>query len=127
MVRIENLMKQDLVSVELGDPVSTAATLMRIRQIGSVFVKNKGSIVGIVTEADIVRKVVSTHKPAEYTPVDAIMNSPVIGIHKDSPFFDVADLMDQSGTRHLAVTDEQEIVGILSVRDLLHPVAIDEF
>ncbi|PJA78403.1 MAG: histidine kinase, partial [Nitrospirae bacterium CG_4_9_14_3_um_filter_51_5] len=62
MVRVEELMKQDLASVNYGDPVSLAATLMRIRRIGSVFVKQHGQIVGIVTEADIVRKVVSTHR-----------------------------------------------------------------
>ncbi len=40
---------------------------------------------------------------------------------------DAADLMEQHGTRHLAVLKDDSIVGILSVRDLLHPVSIDEF
>lgn len=127
MIRVGKLMKRDLVCIDSGDPASLAATLMRIRQVGSVFVKKEGQIVGIVTESDIVRKVVSRHKPAEYTPVDAIMTSPVIGVEKDSHLFEAADRMDQARTRHLAVTDQREIVGVLSVRDLLHPVAIDDF
>jgi signal-transduction protein with cAMP-binding, CBS, and nucleotidyltransferase domain len=127
MIRVEELMKQDLAVVECGDPVSLAATLMRIRKIGSVFVKQDGHIVGIVTEADIVRKVVSAHRSPEQTTVDMIMTAPVISIDQDAPVFEAADLMDRSGTRHLAVTHLHDIVGVLSVRDLLHPVAIDDF
>jgi signal-transduction protein with cAMP-binding, CBS, and nucleotidyltransferase domain len=127
MVRVKELMKQDLVSVNCGDSVSLAATMMRIRTIGSVFVKQHGHIVGIVTEADIVRKVVSAHRSPEQTTVDMIMTAPVISIDRDAPIFDAADLMDRSGTRHLAVTHRHDIIGVLSVRDLLHPVAIDEF
>jgi signal-transduction protein with cAMP-binding, CBS, and nucleotidyltransferase domain len=127
MIRVEGLMKQDLAAVECGDPVSLAATLMRIRKIGSVFVKQDEHIVGIVTEADIVRKVVSAHRSPEQTTVDMIMTAPVISIDQDAPVFEAADLMDRSGIRHLAVTHQHDIVGVLSVRDLLHPVAIDDF
>jgi signal-transduction protein with cAMP-binding, CBS, and nucleotidyltransferase domain len=127
MIRVEELMKKDLASVNCGDLVSLAATLMRIRRIGSVFVKQDGHIVGIVTESDIVRKVVSTHRSPERTTVETIMTAPVISIDQDAPIFEAADVMDRSGIRHLAVTHQYDIVGIVSVRDLLHPVAIDEF
>lgn len=127
MIRVEELMKQDLASVNCGDLVSLAAILMRIRRIGCVFVKQQGHIVGIVTEADIVRKVVSTRRSPDQTTVETIMTAPVITIDQDAPIFEAADLMDRSGTRHLAVTHRDDIVGIVSVRDLLHPVAIDEF
>ncbi|HNP60698.1 MAG TPA: CBS domain-containing protein [Nitrospirales bacterium] len=127
MIRVEELMKQDLASVNCGDLVSLAATLMRIRRIGCVFVQQEGHIVGIVTEADIVRKVVSTRRSPDQTTVETIMTAPVITIDQDAPIFEAADLMDRSGTRHLGVTHREDIVGIVSVRDLLHPVAIDEF
>ncbi len=127
MVRVEELMKKDLASVNCGDLVSLAATLMRIRRIGSVFVKQEGHIVGIITESDIVRKVISTNRSPDQTTVETIMTAPVISIDQDAPIFEAADLMDRSGTRHLAVTHRYDIVGIVSVRDLLHPVAIDEF
>lgn len=80
-----------------------------------------------MTESDIVRKVVSIHGFSEYTPVETIMSSPVIGLEKNRPLFEAADSMERAGTRHLAVTDGEDIIGVLSVRDLLHPVAIDEF
>ena len=54
------------------------------------------------------------------------MSSPVISIDGRRSVTEAADLMDQHGTRHLAVLKDDSIVGILSVRDLLHPVSIDE-
>jgi len=59
--------------------------------------------------------------------VKSIMSSPVIGIDERRPITEAADLMERNGTRHLAVLKSGDIVGVLSVRDLLHPVSIDEF
>ena len=127
MVRIGHVMKRDLVSVDYGQAVSVAATLMRTRGIGSVLVKHEEEIVGIVTEADVVRKVVAMHRAPEFTPVENIMSSPLISINEDSPLFEAASKMEEAKTRHLAVADQGDIVGMLSARDLLHPVAMDEF
>jgi len=66
-------------------------------------------------------------KPEE-TSVATVMSAPVICIHQDRPIWDVADLMEQSSVRHLAVTDDEDaIIGVISVRDLLHQVAVDDF
>ena len=85
MMRIGNLMKLDLASLECNQAVSVAANLMRVRQVGSLLVKQNEKIVGIVTESDIVRKVVAMHRAPEYTPVGCIMSAPVIGIDEDRP------------------------------------------
>ena len=55
------------------------------------------------------------------------MSFPIITIEEHSPLTDAADMMERHGTRHLAVTKSGEIVGMVSVRDLLRPVSIDEF
>lgn len=126
MVRMRHLMKRDLASVEFGQSVSVAANVMRIRQVGSVLVKHEGEIVGIVTESDIVRKVVSVHRLPEYTPVETIMSSPIISITEETPIFEAASIMEEHHTRHLAVANGHGIVGMVSVRDMLRPVATDE-
>jgi len=127
MVTTRHLMKHDLAKVHCGAPILEAAKVMRERRIGSVFVEQRGHIVGIVTEADIVRKVVADCHCPQNVLVQDVMSSPVIGIDVTRPITDAADLMDRSQTRHLAVMRSGAIVGVLSVRDLLHPVAIDEF
>jgi len=127
MVTTRHLMKNNLAKVSCSAPVLEAAKVMRERRIGSVFVTQHGRIVGIVTEADIVRKVVADCHCPQHVLVQDIMSSPVIGIDVARPITDAADLMDRSQTRHLAVMRSGDIVGVLSVRDLLRPVAIDEF
>ena len=126
MVRIRGLMKRDLASVEFGQSVYVAATVMRRRKVGSVLVTYEGEIVGIVTESDIVRKVVSVHRLPEFTPVETIMSSPIISITEETPIFEAASIMEEHHTRHLAVANGHGIVGMISVRDMLRPVATDE-
>ena len=126
MLRIEKLMKRDLISVRSDETAFGASLLMRVLNVGSVFVKEQDTIIGIVTESDIVKKVVSMSRIPEHTPVTRVMSTPVIGINQDRPVFEAADMMQLHGTRHLAVTQENEIVGVLSVRDMLHPVAVDD-
>lgn len=127
MVTVNQIMTRSIVQIEVGTSAVDAAKLMKARNIGSVFVTKADVIIGIVTEPDIVRKVVGTERLPYFIPVEEIMSSPVRGIDEHRPITEAADLMEQYGTRHLAVFQAGRIVGILSVRDLLHPVSIDEF
>jgi CBS domain-containing protein len=120
-------MTEDLVTVEPDTSVADAAKLMTERNISSVLVKERDEIVGIVTEPDIVRKVVGADRIPNFLPVGEIMSTPVIGIDERRSVTEVADLMEQHQTRHLAVLRSGKVVGVLSVRDLLHPVSVDEF
>jgi CBS domain-containing protein len=126
MITVDKLMTRDLVDIQAGTSAIEAAKLMREYGVGSVFVKQENRIVGIVTEPDIIRKVVGAERVPYYVPVEDIMSSPVIGIDGRRPITEAADMMEQHGTRHLAVLNGGSIVGVLSVRDLLHPVSIDE-
>ncbi len=125
MVTVDQIMTRRIVQLQAGTSAVEAAKLMTAHKIGSVFVKHNEDIVGIVTEPDIVRKVVGSDRVPYFIPVEDIMSSPVIGIDGRRPITEAADLMEQHGTRHLAVFLSGKVVGVLSVRDLLHPVSMD--
>jgi CBS domain-containing protein len=127
MVTASQLMKRDLVKLPDSATAYDAAQVMRDRGIGSVLVEQERRIVGIVTETDIVRRVVGMNRYPLYIIVRDIMSSPLVGIEESRPITEAADLMERHRTRHLAVTKSGEVVGVLSVRDLLQPVSIDEF
>lgn len=127
MVTISQLMTRNLVKVQAGTSVDKAARMMSECKVGSVFVEQNERLVGIVTEPDIIRKVVGESRQPYFVQVDTIMSTPVIGIDERRPITEAADLMQQHGTRHLAVMKSGAIVGVLSVRDLLQPVSVDEF
>lgn len=127
MVTVSHVMTPRVIHINAGTSAIEAAKLMTTHKIGSVFVKQDNQYVGIVTEPDIVRKVVGAERIPYYIPVEDIMSSPIVGIDEQRPITEAADLMEFHGTRHLAVFKSGAIVGTLSVRDLLHPVSIDEF
>ncbi|MBH0208702.1 MAG: hypothetical protein A4C66_00855 [Nitrospira sp. HN-bin3] len=127
MVTVGNLMQTEPVTVEAGTSVIEAAKLMRACNVESVLVTHKAKVIGIVTESDIVKKFVGAEKASYFVPVDAIMSSPVPGIEERRPLTEAADLMDKHRTLHLGVTKGGALIGLVSVRDFLRPVSIDEF
>ena len=124
MVTAMSLMKRDLALLPSSASVLEAACVMKDRRIGSVFVQQNERIVGIVTETDIVRRTLGSGQMPGFIPIAQIMTSPVIGIEGARPITEAADLMEKNHTRHLAVLHAGDIVGVLSVRDLLHPVSM---
>ena len=127
MVTVGTLMQREPVTVEAGTSVVEVAKLMKTCNVESVLVARKAQIIGMVTESDVVKKFVGAERAPYFVPVEDIMSSPVPGIEERRPLTEAADLMELHGTRHLAVFKSGAIVGTLSVRDLLHPVSIDEF
>jgi CBS domain-containing protein len=102
--------------------VSFAAERMGVRRIGCVLVESgepgRGPI-GIVTETDVVRKVIAAGGDPTVTMVDQVMNSPIITIASDRTMLDASHLMEANHIRHLCVVEGGEIVGLISVRDLV--------
>jgi CBS domain-containing protein len=126
MVTVGQLMKQELVTVDTGTSAVEAAKLMKACNVGSVLVSKQGRIVGIVTESDIVKKFVGADKLPYFVPVEEIMSTPVVGIEERRPITEAADLMNRHRTRHLGVTKGGALIGVISVRDFLRPVSVDE-
>ena len=127
MVTVDQLMAKSLVKIESARSAMEAAKLMKTHKIGSVLVKRDNHIVGIVTESDIIRRVIAVERVPYYVPVEEIMSSPVIGIDRQRPIIEAADMMNHHRTRHLAVFNGDSVIGVVSVRDLLQPVSVDEF
>ena len=127
MVTVGQLMKKELITVDAGTSVIDAAKLMKTCNVCSVLIAEKGRIIGIVTESDIVKKVIGSDRGPYFIPVEDIMSAPVVGIEERSPLTEAANLMNKHRTRHLGVVKSGSIIGILSVRDLLQPVSVDEF
>jgi CBS domain-containing protein len=104
--------------------VLEATQTMSEKQIGSLLVLEAGDMVGIVTETDVVRKGIAPHLPASLTRVGAVMNYPLIKIDINRTVRDASRLMAEQRIRHLAVTEENKVVGLLSVRDLVKMVSV---
>ena len=93
---------------------------MREAKVGALLVSGEeGRYIGIISETDLVRKVLATEQEGSRMSVSEVMMAPIITIEIDRSAHDASDLMAERGIRHLAVTENGHIVGMLSVRDLL--------
>ena len=119
MDEIGDYMMSPILSIDLESSVQEAAQFMAAHNIGSVLVKEFEEYVGIVTETDLTRKVLGKGLNAESTPVSEIMTSPILSLDCYLPVEEANRFMHKNKIRHLAVTEEEKIVGILSVKDLV--------
>jgi signal-transduction protein with cAMP-binding, CBS, and nucleotidyltransferase domain len=118
------LMRTTMETIASERTVLEAAQAMAEKRIGSLLVIEAGEMVGIVTETDVVRKVIAARLPASSTSVGAVMNYPLIQIDINRTVRDASRLMAEQRIRHLAVTEENKVVGLLSVRDLVKMVSV---
>ncbi len=110
---------EKFMTVERDTDVQTAARIMRDRRINSLLVTNSKEIVGILTDTDMVRRVVAAGVDTLTTKAEQIMSAPIVMIDGDKTVLDASDLMAQKHIRHLGVTQDGKLVGMISVRDIL--------
>jgi CBS domain-containing protein len=110
---------EKFITVERDTDVQTAARIMRDRRINSLFVTNGKEIVGILTDTDMVRRVVAAGVDTLTTTAEKIMSAPILTIEGDKTVLDASDMMAQTRIRHLGVTQGGKLVGMISVRDIL--------
>ena len=113
------MMSRRMCSVSPSAPVIEAARIMRDAQVGALLVSDGSQFVGIVSESDLVRRVLAMGGDGSQVRVSEVMTAPIITIEIDRSAHEASDVMAERGIRHLAVTEDGEIVGVLSVRDLL--------
>lgn len=118
------LMRTVLETVGSEETVAAAAKRMAEKRIGSLFVIEAGEMVGIVTESDLVRKGIACRLDGHTVRVGSLMNSPLLDIDINRTIRDASDLMAKKRVRHLAVTENAKIVGVLSIRDLVKMVSV---
>ncbi len=121
MVPVKSFMvpEDKFVKVDRDMDVRKAAQIMRDREIGSLFIMRGNDIIGIVTDTDMVRRSVAVNADPTKTTGEQIMSAPIITIEEHKTLLDANDLMAREHLRHLGVTREGNLVGMISVRDLV--------
>ena len=116
-------MSRDLLSVEPGLSLSEVAKRMVAKDVGAVLVTEGKRLVGILTERDVLRAV--ARGVDETTTVGDWMTPDPETLEPDESTEHAAVLMIHGGFRHLPLVDEDELVGKLSIRDLMRIVLDD--
>jgi len=117
-MRIGELTRQELLTADLAETLSQAASRMRYGDVSALPVVEAGRLVGILTERDLARAAAEGVDPRTHT-VAAFMSLGPFVANPSEDSDDVVARMLDLGVRHLPILDGGELVGIVSMRDLL--------
>lgn len=110
----------EIITVNCNATVNVAATQMFINKVGCLVVNDDdGKYAGIITERDIVNRVIAPSRNIEATTVAEIMTSNIVTCSPQTPTSEARGIMAANGIRHLPVVEEDVVVGMLSARDLM--------
>jgi CBS domain-containing protein len=119
-MRICDLIKdQDTYEAELGDSVLQTVCAMVDRNIGAVPIVYNGKLVGIFSERDLMRRVVAEGRDGRSTCMAEVMTDDPLTVSTTEDLGNCMALMRRHGFRHLPVCHEGQLVGIVSLRDIL--------
>ena len=107
-------------SISPDDTVFDAIEFMAEKNIGALLVTQAGRLVGILTERDYTRKVALKGKSSKQTAVKEILSGQVIHVTPDHTVEDCMRLMTDHRVRHLPVLESDQIVGLVSIGDLVN-------
>jgi CBS domain-containing protein len=108
-----------IITIDEGAIVFEAAKSMVDNNRGSIVVTRDGKSVGILTERDIMKKVVAKSLDPSSAKVKEVMTASLITIDKDKPLREAIDLMNRKQLRRMLVTERGEVVGIFTLRDIM--------
>jgi CBS domain-containing protein len=125
MASISSYVVRDVLGLESKSTCREAAELMAKKHIGAVAVKQGGRILGIITERDLVTRILSRGLDCQ-TPILEAMRKDVPVVGPDLNEVECANLMKEHETRHLLVGDEGQASGLISMRDVMQMMLSDK-
>ena len=112
-------MNRNVVVTDCDASIYDVAKLMNEKLVGSVVVKKEGKAVGIVTEQDIARKIVAVGKDPKETIVKDVTEGQLLSVNSVNDIYDATVIMKNSEIKHLPVIDGDELVGIITAKDII--------
>ena len=126
MPTVKDFMATNVITIEIQGTVFEAAKLMHNQDVGDLVVMDGVEAKGIVTERDLVRRVLAQKKPLD-TKVSEIMSNPLITIEEDASLREAARKMVKYRIRRLPVVKKDTLVGIIAASDFARHVGKKSF
>jgi len=117
-LKVEDAMVEDVVTIDADATVKRAVDLMNEHEIGCLIVVRSGKAVGIITERDMLNRVLARSRDPEATKVFEVMTSPLIVAEPDMDLEEAARLMFKMKVKKLPVVSKSDLVGLLTLTDI---------
>lgn len=123
---IQNKIGQEIYTISPSATVLEAIMLMANKGIGAVVVVEDSKVVGIVSERDYTRKIALMQRTSDHTTVAEIMTSKVISVTRNNTVDECLELMTDRHLRHLPVLEDANLIGFVSIGDLVKATMEDQ-
>ena len=124
--RLLNKKGHEVYSIQATQTVYEAIAEMDQRNVGALIVKEDEKVVGIITERDYVRKVILKGRSSQETAVEAIMSRDLVSLTPEHKIQEAMAVMTEKRCRHLPVFKGEQLVGMLSIGDLVKAIIADQ-
>ncbi|MEK9629829.1 MAG: CBS domain-containing protein [Nitrospinota bacterium] len=118
MDTISTRMTSPVLSIDQEKSVKNAAEIIYAKKIGSLLVKENGNFVGIITKTDLMKRVLIKDLDAKTVKVSEVMSHPLFTIDAGESIDAAKKMLKEKSIRHLTVTQNNQVVGIISIKDL---------
>jgi len=118
VLKVEDIMIETVITVEANATVMRAVKVMNENEIGCLVVTRNGRAVGIVTERDLLKRVIGKAKNPSKTKVREIMTKPLIAGHSDMDLEDATRLMFEKKIKKLPVVEHGRLMGLITLTDV---------
>jgi PAS domain S-box-containing protein len=119
---VSDIMSKDVASVGTSTTVAKAAKVMAEKNISCIGVTEGKEVVGVITERDLLQRIVAKKKNYAGLQVVDIMSSPVKSVSQDHSIFSANRMMEKLGVRRLVVLDQKGLCGIVTQTDIFRSV-----
>jgi CBS domain-containing protein len=129
MTTVQQLLDQkshDIYCVHPGDMVLDALKIMENEDVGSVLVKEGDRLIGIFTERNYARNVFLKGRSSPKTPIRDVMKTEVICVAPEQTVEACMALMTEKRARHLPVLRDEQLVGVISIGDIVKSIISDQ-
>jgi CBS domain-containing protein len=117
-LKVEDIMVKEVITVDEKSTVKEAADIMNRFEIGCLIVTQKGKAMGILTERDLLKRVVSQGRSPKKTRVETVMSKPLIVVEPDMDLEEAAKLMFKLKIKKLPVVEDGQLTGLVTLTDL---------
>ncbi len=116
----------EVITIGRNASVFDAIKLMADRAVGSMLVMDGNALVGIVTARDYARKVILKGRASDSTEVGDIMTTDLVTTSASQTVRDCMTLMTEERIRHLPVVEDGQVIGLISIGDLVNAIISDQ-
>ncbi|MXV60760.1 CBS domain-containing protein [Natronorubrum sp. JWXQ-INN-674] len=114
-----DIARETVVTVDPDATLSDVVDTMRTERVGSVIVVSDDEPIGLVSDRDLALEVLARNGATQETPVAELVADELLTVQADTGIYDLLDLMSTKGVRRLPVVDDDDLVGIVSLSDVV--------